>query len=159
MTDSVLGHIAYSEPCGWEGHYTILFFGREVTVRMSLSGWDANDPVEAVQRDAVAAFSARKDELCEQADEALYREYQERLPELREQFGDSADRLMPIIDSQQELSELVTPDFFLVPYPHHSSTDRVVALMYNCMWDVELGIVVKFANESIVEVGPQNIVL
>lgn len=159
MTDAVLGAIAYSEPGGWEGSYTFLFLGREVTVRMALGGWDEADPVAPVQRDAVEQFTLRKAELCEQADDALYAHYLERLPELREQFGDDADKLMPVVASKQGLSQLVTPDFFLAPYPRRGSTDRVVALMYNCTWDIELGIAIKFVNEQIVEIGPQNIVL
>ncbi|KLI09246.1 MULTISPECIES: DUF6985 domain-containing protein [Mycobacteriaceae] len=159
MIDPVFGDITFSEVGGWEGSYTILFLGREVTVRMALGGWDEADPVEPVQRDAVEQFTARKAELCGQADDALYFEYLQRQPELREQFGDDADRLMPIIDGKEGLSTLVTPDFFQVPLPRRSSTDRVVALMYNCSWDVELGLAVKFVNESIAEVGPQNIVL
>nr|WP_241010983.1 hypothetical protein [Mycobacterium gordonae] len=66
---------------------------------------------------------------------------------------------MPIINGKEGLSTLVAPDFFQVPLPRRCSTDRVVALMYSCSWDVELGLAVKFVNESIVEVGPQNIVL
>ncbi len=159
MTDAVLGEIAYSEPMGWGGSYTFLFLGHEVTVRMALGGWNEEDPVTPVQRDAVEQFSLRKAELCEQADDALYAEYQKRLPELREQFGDDADKLMPIIADKQGLAKLVGPDFFLVAYPRRGSTDRIVALMYNCTWDVELGIAVKFVNEQIAEVGPQNIVL
>ncbi|GAA1089810.1 DUF6985 domain-containing protein [Tsukamurella spumae] len=157
--DTVLGEIAYSEPGGWEGTYILPFVGRELTVRMALGGWDEADPVEPVQRDAVEHFTARKAELCALADSALYGEYLRLRPGLREQFGDDADRLMPVIDSKEELSEIVTPDFFQVPYPGRGSTDRVVALMYNCTWDVELGLAVKFVNESIAEVGPQNIAL
>ena len=159
MIDPVLGAVAYSEPRGWEGTYTLLFLGREMAVRMALGGWDEADPVEPVQREAVEQFTARKAELCGQADDVLYVEYLRRQPELCEQFGDDADRLMSIIDGKEGLSTLVTPDFVQVPLPRRGSTDRVVALMYNCAWDVELGLAVKFVNESIAEVGPQNIVL
>lgn len=159
MTDAALGPIVYSEPGGWEGEYTFQFFGRDVTVRMALGGWDEDEPVAPVQREAVEHFTLHKVDLCAQADDALYAHYLERLPELREQFGDDADKLMPVVADKHELSKLVTPDFFLVPYPRRGSTDRVVALMYNCTWDIELGIAIKFVNEQIVEVGPQNIVL
>ncbi|RDB45121.1 DUF6985 domain-containing protein [Tsukamurella tyrosinosolvens] len=157
--DTALGEITYSEPGGWEGTYALLFAGREQTVRMALGGWDEADPVEPIQRDAVEQFTARKRELCALADNALYEECLRLRPGLREQFGDDADRLMPIIGHKEELPEIVTPDFFQVPYPGRGSTDRVVALMYNCTWDVELGLAVKFVNESVSEVGPQNIAL
>ncbi|SIE28333.1 Uncharacterised protein [Mycobacteroides abscessus subsp. abscessus] len=159
MNDPVLGEIAYTEPGGWEGSYTYPFLGREVTVRLALGGWDENDPVEPLQREAVRRFTEHKDELCAQADDAIYANYLERRPELREQFGDSADKLMPIINDKSGLAQLVRPTAFFVAYPLRGSEDRVIGLLSNCTWEPELGLAVKIVNEKIVEVGPQDIVL
>ncbi|MFV8308223.1 DUF6985 domain-containing protein [Mycobacteroides chelonae] len=159
VIDPLFGEIAYTEPCGWEGICTFFFLGREVTVPLALGGWDENDAVEPVQRDAFEQFILRKEKLCALADDALCAHYLERQPELREQFGDSADRLMPIIAGKQDLTRLVTPDFLLVANSLRASNDRVVALLYNCTWAVDLGLAVKFVNECVNEVGAQNLVL
>lgn len=157
MIDNTLGEISYSEEAGWEGTYSYRFLGRQVTVVLYLGG-DEGVPVDDIQRDAVRMFTLRKDELCAQADDALYAYYLDRLPDLRYQFGDSADNLMPIVDNQEGLAQLVTPDGICVNEPL-ASKDRVIGLLYRCTWDTSHGLAVKIVNETINEVGPQDIVL
>ncbi|CPX14671.1 DUF6985 domain-containing protein [Mycobacteroides abscessus] len=157
MIDPVLGSIAFTQGAGWEGAYTYPFFGQEVTVTLALGGWEESDPVEPQQIEAVAQFNMRKAELCAQAEDAIYAYYLEHLSDLREQFGDSADDLMPIIEGKQEIPRLVKPTDFFVQLAF--SADRVIGLLYDCTWDADLGLAVKFVNEAIEEVGPQDIVL
>ncbi|MGA5540610.1 DUF6985 domain-containing protein [Mycobacterium sp. NPDC051198] len=153
----MLGQIAYSERGGWEGTYSYRFLGREVTVCLYL-GWDEGVPVDDVQREALRRFTLGRDELCAQADDALYAYYLELLPDLRYQFGDSADELMPIVDNREALSQLVTPTGLLVREAFLTD-DRVIGLLYDCTWDTSHGLAVKIVNETIVEVGLQDIVL
>lgn len=157
MIDPVLGEIAYSDDTGWQGTYTYPFLGRAVTVRLILGGWDESDPVEPQQCDAVERFNLRKAELCAAAENAIYANYREQLPELRAQFGDSADQLMPIVNGKHELASLVTPTGFLVQLAF--SDNGVIGMLYDCSWAPDLGLAVKFVNEAIEEVGPQDIVL
>ncbi|OCB12739.1 hypothetical protein A5717_15970 [Mycolicibacterium porcinum] len=157
--DVVFGNLAYSERTGWDGTYTYPLFGRDLTVSLSLDGWDEDPPFDKIQKDAMQRFNQRKAELCAQADEALYRHYLEQLDELRDQFGDSADKLMPIVANKDGLNQLVTPTCFLVRRQFPSTgDDRIIGLMYECTWEEELGLAVKFVNETIVEVGGQYIV-
>ncbi|WP_195173542.1 DUF6985 domain-containing protein [Mycobacteroides abscessus] len=157
MIDPVLGNIVFTPGAGWEGTYTYPFFGRNVTVTLALGGWEESEPVEQHQIAAVEQFNLRKAELCAQAEEALYAHYLDRLPDLREQFGDSADELMPIISDKQEIPRLVEPTDFFIQLGF--SDDRVVGFLYNCTWEPDLGLAVKFVNETIEEVGPQDIIL
>lgn len=123
-TDPVLGEIAYSEDGGWEGTYSYCFLGRDVTVCLHL-GWDEGVPFDDIQREAVRRFTLLKDTLCAQADDALYAYNRGLLPDLRYQFGDSADELMPIVESREALSQLVTPTALLVKEPLVTD-DRVI---------------------------------
>lgn len=157
MIDPLFGDITFTKRGGWQGTYTYPFLGHDVTVTLALGG-DEGEPIDDVQRDAMERFNIRKDELCAQAADALYAEYLERRPELREQFGTSADELMPIINGKQGLSDLVTPTELVVREPVVSN-DRVIGLLYDCTWEPELGLAVKFVNETVEEVGPQDIVL
>lgn len=157
MIDPVLGEIEYNSAVGWAGTYTYPFLGTEVTVPLELGG-DEGEPVDPIQRDAVQRFTEDKASLSAQADSAIFAYYNERLPELREQFGDSADNLMPVLNDKSGLARLVTPTAFFVREPV-ASDDRVIGLLSNCTWDPGHGLAVKIVNEKIVEVGPQDIVL
>ncbi|RIU09117.1 hypothetical protein D2E97_16165 [Mycobacteroides abscessus] len=157
MSDSVLGETTYDDARGWVGTYTYPFLGQDVTVPLVLRG-DEDEPIDPIQREAVRRFTELKDQLSAQADSAIFASYMERRSELREQFGDSADELMPIIDDKSGLARMVRPTTFFVPEPLISD-DRVIGLLCNCTWEPELGLAVKIVNEKIVEVGPQDIVL
>lgn len=158
MIDPVFGDITFSDDAGWQGTYAYPFLGREVTVRLAFWADAEDDPIDPIQREAMRRFNEHRDELCAQAEDAIYANYRERLPALREQFGASADQLMPIIGDKQELSRLVRPTTLFVPEPLLSD-DRVIGLLYDCTWEPELGLAVKIVNEVIEEVGPQDIVL
>ena len=157
MIDLVLGEIEYNSAVGWAGVYTYPFLGHDVTVPLELGG-DEGEPVDPIQREAVRLYTEQKDTLSEQADDAIFAYYNERLPELREQFGDSDEALMPVLADKSGLARLVTPTAFFVREPLLSD-DRVVGLLSNCTWDPSHGLAVKIVNETVVEVGPQDIVL
>lgn len=155
MTDPVFGEIVFDEDYGFEGSYVLPFFGHDVTVRL---GVPTDEDIDPIQREALERFTDQKAELCRQAGDVLYAHYRGRLNDLREQFGDSADKLMPILASETELPRLVSPRTILVAEPL-GSNDRVIGLLYDCTWDPELGLGVKFVNEAIVAVGSQDVVL
>lgn len=81
------------------------------------------------------------------------------LDDLRDQFEEFADELMPIVDGRDELARLVTPTIFLVRKQLGSSVDRTIGLLYECTWAVDLGLAVKLVNEVVTDVGPQSNVL
>ena len=155
--DPVLGELSFSDESGWVGSYTYRFCGRNVTVPMELGGYDGEE-IDPIQRTAFIRFDERKNELLANAEEAIFNYYSELLPDLREQFGESADEYAPAISEKENLAELVTPTSILVKQPL-SSDDRIIGLLYDCRWDPSLGLAVKFVNEMIDEVGPQDIVL
>lgn len=157
IDDPIFGRMTYNAGIGWEGSYTYPFLEHEVTVRLDVDG-KRDQPIDLIERDAMRQFNLRKRELCVQADDALYAYYLELLPDLRDQFGDSADALMPIVDDKDGLAGLITPTSFYVRRPRLTD-DRVIGLLYDCTWDTSLGLAVKFVNETVEEVGPQDIVL
>jgi hypothetical protein len=158
VIDPVFGDIVFTEAGGWEGLYTYPFLGQEVTVRLAFWADSADEPINPIQREAMRLFNERRDELCPLAEDAIFAHYRQRLPELREQFGASADELMPIVSDKQGLRTMVTPTTLFISEPLLSD-DRVIGLLYDCTWEPELGLAVKFVNETIEEVGPQDIVL
>lgn len=89
----------------------------------------------------------------------MYEHYCEVLDDLRDQFEEFADELMPIVDGRDELARLVTPTIFLVRKQLGSSVDRTIGLLCECTWAVDLGLAVKLVNEVVTDVGPQSNVL
>lgn len=155
MKDPVFGTMEYDY--GWVGRYSYTLFGKPVTVNLVVP-CDEGDEIDPVQREAFSAFDARRDELIMQAEAAIFAHYQNELEEWRDQFGDSADELTPVINQPAELASLIEPTDIIFR-ESFGSGDRIVGLLFSCTWAPQLGLAVKFVNESIDEVGPQDIVL
>jgi hypothetical protein len=155
IKDEAFGELRFEHL--WVGDYRLQLFGREYPVRLLVEG-DEGVPVEPAQREAYLRFEKRKDQLLKQAEDALFAHYQEVAPEYRAQFGRRADELAPELRDKQELARLVEPKeiFFQESY---KPDRRVVGLLLECSWEPELGVAVKFVNEAVDEVGPQDIVI
>lgn len=155
IKDEAFGELRFEHL--WVRDYRLQLFGREHPVRLVVEG-DEGAPVEQAQREAYRRFEKRKDQLLKQAEDALFAHYQEVAPECRARFGRSADELAPVLRDKQELARLVRPKEIL--FQESSEPDRrVVGILLECSWEPELGLAVKFVNEAVDEVGPQDIVL
>lgn len=156
MEDTLFGAMEYDH--GWVGRYSYRLFGELVNVSLAVP-CDEGAEIEPAQREAFAAFNSKRDELVAQAEVAMFTYYQNEVEGWRDQFGaESADRLAPVIDRPAELASLVEATGIIIQETFGSG-DRVVGLLFSCSWAPQLGLAVKFLNEAIEEVGPQDIVL
>ena len=156
MQDTLFGAMTYDSR--WVGRYSYELFGKVVNVKLVVP-CDEGDEIEPAQREAFSAFNAMRDELTKQAEAAIFTYYQSEVDEWRDQVGEeSADSLAPLISQPAELASLIEATDIIIQRTYDSE-DRVVGLLFSCSWDPELGLAVKFLNEEIEEVGPQDIVL
>ncbi len=89
---------------------------------------------------------------------ALFTYYQENYLEYRELVGeDEADKVTPEIQTIAELNSFVTPTELIVRRVRENGIRRL-GLLFDCCWD-DNGVGVRIENESIVEIGYQDIVL
>jgi hypothetical protein len=154
--DPVLGDLTYHY--GWVRDYGMRVFDAEVTVQLFIACAEDAE-IEAAQRAAYEAFNGSKDALVEQAEPALFSYYTGIVGELREQFGAPlADEMAPLITRKEQLKSLLTPTQLFIQRAFGKPT-RIVGLLFNCSWEPELGLAVKFVDEKIVDIGPQDIVL
>lgn len=156
MNDNIIGRLVYEY--GWCRDYTLTIFGVATSTRLTVP-CDEGADIEAAQREAFAQFDARKDDLALIAEEAIFHHYQDGCIEYRERFGDLlADELAPVVSEKAEMQKLVTLTGVVIQQSF-GANDRVVGLLFDCSWEPDLGLAVKFVNEVIDEVGPQDIVL
>lgn len=156
MRDSLFGDIdenGRAGTCSWS------IFSAAVTTPLAIDWYD-DEEIEPAQRDAYVAFNARKDEMCARAEAAIFGYYIGNMPEYRERFGpELASKWAPHITCSSELARLVTPTLVYIKRCYADPTKRVVGLLFDCSWDTSLGLAVKFVDEQVREVGPQDIVL
>ncbi|UOD33111.1 hypothetical protein INH39_16590 [Massilia violaceinigra] len=156
LTDNIIGELSFNHT--WSRPYQICFFDELMDVRLSLAG-DETGFIQENQRSAYAHFNANLDFHLKTAEAAIFKYYLSVCYEYRERFGSEfADRMAPIITQEKELKILIKPTTVLIQ-ESFDSDERIVGLLYDCSWDTSLGLAVKFINENIDEVGPQDIIL
>ena len=156
LKDDELGEFTYSY--GWVREYTIQLFGDDVNVQLVIP-CDEGDDIEEAQRAAFLAFDANKDAFATQAECAIFDHYLTVCGGCRARFGvEFADKLAPLISEMTQIKGLVKATQVVVQQTFGTG-DRVVGLIFICSWEPELGLAVRFVNEHIDEVGPQDIFL
>lgn len=156
LKDDEIGEFSYFY--GWVRDYTIKFFGEFVNVQLVIP-CDEGDDIEDAQRAAFLAFDADKDAYVQQAERVIFDHYMTICDDCRARFGvEFADKLAPVITEMSQIKRLIKATQVVIQQSFKSG-DRVVGLMFTCSWESELGLAVKFINEHIDEVGPQDIVL
>jgi len=156
MDDATFGRIEYDYD--WRGEYSYSIFGNTYKVELVIP-CDEGEDFESDQRQAFDNFRRDEANLVKLAQRAIYEHYLDIVDEVRERVGpDRADQVAPRITDEQDMARLVTPTELLVQRSF-SPDERIIGLMFDCTWDPGLGLAVKFENEAVAEVGPQDIVL
>lgn len=157
MRDALFGDIEYD--FGWVGRCAWPFLGVVAHTRLTIP-CDDDAEISADQREAYAAFEQRKAEMCNSAENAIFAYYRENLADLRVRFGAQfADQWSPEIASTEDLSRLLTPSEVIIQESSSTLPERIVGLLFDCTWEPNLGLAVKFVDERLSAVGTQDIVL
>jgi hypothetical protein len=158
LADPVLGQLLLDR-FFWERPFPLSLFGKkyEVVLQVEADEDNPNEEPSDQQRSAYTRFVERSGDLLGEAEQAIFRHYKEVAHEYREMFGGDADRRAPLVSAASELATIVKPTALLIPVP--SGPERIVGLLCDCSWEPGQGLVVKFSNEAVVEVGTQDIVL
>ncbi len=155
IQDPVFGDVTYN--CGWKGAVTLPIWGGSVLVRLVVP-CDEDSEVEDDQRQAFLKFKGNLNELVQKSIDAVFACYQRHVQEYRTMLGDLADKMAPLIGSREEMERLLSPTELVVQQTFGSG-ERVIGLLFDCSWEPNLGLAVKFVNEEVEQVGPQDIVL
>jgi hypothetical protein len=155
INHEVLGKIKFDY--SWEGEKKVSFFGKNRLITLIINGEEDGD-FEQSQIDAFVKFFNDKEKLLLEAEDEIYKYYQDVCLDYRDRLEDSADEFAPSISNKKEIANLVELNQIIFPYAFGKNV-RKVGLLLNCTWEPEHGLAVKFENEKIVEVGYQDIVL
>jgi len=157
VKDALFGDLEYE--FGWVGQCEWLFLGVAVRTPLAIPCEEGAE-ISAVQKEAYLAFDQRKAEMTNAAGKAIFAYYREMLPEMRARFGPQfADQWAPEITSVEDLSHLVRPSEVIIQQSFVKPPERVVGLLFDCIWEPSLGLAVKFVDERLDGVGTQDIVL
>ena len=138
------------EDHAWRRTIEVVFGGRKLSVSLSIDG-EAHEPIERQQLDAADRFMARP-ELLADAQSALYSYF----PTHEDDFRDRCRALPPTL-SAEEFSLLLTLQVIVIGFQF--SDTREVGVLLESPLEPEHDLAVVFEDESVAEVGLQDIAL
>lgn len=141
----------------WERIVKVAFGGKERLVTLVING-EEDASFEQSQINSFIKFFNDKDKYLLEAENEIFKYYQEVCSDYRDRLEEDVDEFAPIVSGKKEFDKLVELTQIFIPYSFGEDI-RKVGLLFNCTWEPEHGLAVKFINEEIVEVGYQDIIL
>lgn len=155
INHEVFGKIKYDH--SWEGEKEVSFLGDRKKIAFVIKGSE-NAEFENAQIVAFEHFFNSFENLILLAQSKIFDYYNEVCEEYRKMLGESANELAPLIMNVKELNNLIELKE-LIFIRSRGKDIRKVGILYECTWEEEHGLAVKFENEKVVDVGYQDIVL
>jgi hypothetical protein len=133
-------------------------FGSDYNVSVLISCWD-NEEIIPCQLQAYQEFMSSVSEITASIETAIFKHFMDEAPAVRERVGPpSSAEIAPEIFKPQDLAKIAQPTDLLIIRPL-SDPKRIVGLLFDCVWEPDLGLAIRIEDEEIIEVGPQDIVL
>lgn len=156
INDEVFGCLKYD--CYWERVYLITMFNRKIDIYLSVTG-EEDEEIEEAQRNAFLYFEANKESIIKNAEEELLKYYIQNYEEFADGINEEKLReVLPRISTVKELGKIIEPTMIKFPYSFGSNMNKF-GILFGCEWDDEGGIAIRFENQKIVEIGPDDIML
>nr|WP_246438622.1 hypothetical protein [Listeria portnoyi] len=133
-------------------------FGKKHEIILSIDGEeDAN--FSPIQREAYTNFMTNMGEIMNAVELDILEYYEENFEEYRDMADEAeADRIAPVINTVEELGNLVIPTQLIVRRVRKNGVRRI-GLVFDCTWDIDNGVGVRIEDEKVEEVDYQDIVL
>ena len=156
ISDDTFGDLMFDYSL-YRSDYQLRLFGVELSTILRLQADDIDD-ITRNQREAFIEFEKNKALILEAVEEAIYAYYLEHCEEYRRSNESNKDQVAALVKSPAELAELLELTALKVMYSSDSSV-RKIGLIFDALFDRELGVGELIANEKVKEVSVQDIVL
>ncbi len=153
MKDNVLGELEYDFL--WEGKTTITMFDKQYEIGLGING-EEDDGIQQIQIDTYINFKNNETEIINNVCNKIY-EYYKHICEFEpEKIDPGVLKKLPMVSNYRDMIEVIVPVRLCIP---ELDDDREIDILFDCVWDFELGVGVRIVNEVVTKIGIQNDVL
>lgn len=137
------------------GSYIIPYKSKILEREVTLTIPTEDGTIEEWQIILANKFCEKEGLLKDRVYKAIYDHYQEEAEELRLQFGDDFQHLVPHVENIEQLKELLTPKGVYIGELEPS--EEAVGLLFECTWEEEHGLGVLLNNWKVEDVSHQDV--
>ncbi|MCD7835591.1 MAG: DUF2004 domain-containing protein [Lachnospiraceae bacterium] len=151
MHNELFGELQFEY--GWNGTTSLDWFGRNIDVDLVVDG-EEDESIDSLQCESYKAFKESWNTVKEQILDAVLSYYNDLRDELG--YSDGSNDDYPEITTRTEIKEMIGLDSVIVPISGIYD-GRSISLAFHCEWDKENGLGIILIDESISEIGYQDI--
>jgi hypothetical protein len=156
MHDDLFGDLSI-EFLSYSGKCDVPFFGEMTEFGFSIRCMEDMEIQEA-QREVFADFMKHKEHYAQQAETAIFHYYASECDDFRDAFDpETVDQHAPNITDVSQLKDLLSCGGVTILHPDIHG--KSFGLVYECSWDEEDGVAVKFVDGQVVGTSKQWIVI
>lgn len=137
------------------GRYIIPYYSKILEKEVTLTIPTENGKIENWQLTLANQFCEREEELKESVYQKILEHYLEEAEELRLQFGEEYQNLVPLVENTDQLKKLLTPTGVYIG--ELEASEEPIGLLFECTWEEEHGLGVLINNWKVEEVGHQDV--
>ena len=153
MLDNIFGELEYDFL--WEGKTTITMFDKQYEIGLGING-EEEDGIQEIQKESYINFKNKESEIMNNVCDKVYEYYKYICEYEPERIVPGALDKLPVVSNCMDMKDLVTPIKICIP---ELDDEREIDILFDCVWDFDLGMGVRIVNENVTLVGVQNDVL
>ena len=153
MLDNIFGELEYDFL--WEGKTTITMFDKQYEIGLGING-EEEDGIQEIQKESYINFKNKESEIMKNVCDKVYEYYKYICEYEPERIDPGALDKLPVVNNCMDMKDLVTPIKICIP---ELDDEREIDILFDCVWDFDLGMGVRIVNENVTLVGVQNDVL
>lgn len=153
MNDNIFGEVTYDVM--WVTNIKFTLFGQKYEIKIGIED-EEEEGITQIQKNSYLSFINNANNVISEMENSIF-EYYKRICEFEPEKIDSKvkDKL-PSINDVKDMKQLVKPTKLYIP---ELDEKEEISILFDCIWDFELGLGVKIVNSEVVCVGVQNDVL
>ena len=151
--DNIFGELTYDFV--WSKETTIEFLGETAEIALIVNGGE-DGAFEDGQYAAYQSLIENWDSVQAAAVDAVFEHYIKEWHELGYDVEPNKD--YPPIVTREQLLQMITLTGITVPYAELYG-GRSIGICFDCSWDAENGVGLRFNDEKVIEVGHQDIAM
>ena len=157
LNHQIFGNIEFNN--GWTRPISITIFGKEHILEINIDA-DEDAEFEINQEKAYTFFQEHLDEIVTEVNSAILSYYNREISDIVSSFTNLAENqsFLNKIGDEQQIYSLLQPKQIMFPLTFDESVEEF-GFLCDCDWDKENGIVIKFTNGLLSEIGYQDILI
>lgn len=153
MNDNIFGEVTYDVM--WVANTKFTLFGQEYEVKIGIED-EEEEGITQIQKNSYLSFINSANNVISEMENSIF-EYYKRICDFEpERIDSNVKDKLPAINDVKDMKQLVKPIRLCIP---ELDNDEEISILFDCIWDFELGLGVKIVNSEVVCVGVQNDVL